>query len=115
MITLDDSKWVKLAMIEFPLGSETDDELFRRLKAEVLAMGGTIREKDWAVGGSQEVITYAISLPQGEIEAISETYVGLSLRGEESVVSILLQRVLPNQANTQLTRTRKSALVIFDR
>jgi len=83
-------------MVEVTLGSETDDKLFRKLKEEVVALGGTIREKSWGVGGSQEIVTYSISLSQGEVEAVSETYVGLSLRGDEHVVIGLAQRILPN-------------------
>lgn len=85
-------------MIEVALGSETDDKLIEELKRVVRELGGKIRKKDWGVGGSQEIITYTISLPQGEIELISETYIGLSLRGDENIVPILAQRLLPNQA-----------------
>lgn len=85
-------------MIEVMLGSETDDNLFRKLETEVAALGGKILEKNWGAGGSQEIITYSISLPEGEIEAVSETYIGLSLRGDENVIVSLAQRVLPNQA-----------------
>ena len=75
------------------LGAETDDVLFERLRAEVLALGGSIQNAEWTIGGSQEVTTYTILLPEGRLEAIAETYVGLSLRGPASMVSLLAKRV----------------------
>ena len=83
-------------MTEIVLGDEYDDALFERLVAEVSALDGSITEKEWSLGGSQEKTVFEISLPDGNIEAVTETYVGLSLRGTPSLVERLARRVMPN-------------------
>lgn len=83
-------------MTEIVLGSEYDDALFARLAAEVDALGGSITDKEWTLGGSQEMTVFQIKLPDGEIEAVAETYVGLSLRGTTSLVEQLARRVVPS-------------------
>jgi hypothetical protein len=83
-------------MIEIVLGSEYDDALFARLAAEIEALGGSIIDKEWTLGGSQEVTVFHITLPDGDIEAVAETYIGLSLRGTTSLVEQLARRVMPN-------------------
>lgn len=83
-------------MTEIVLGSECDDALFARLVAEIEVQGGSIIEKEWTLGGSQEIAVFQINLPDGEIEAVAETYVGLSLRGTTSLVEQLASRVMPN-------------------
>lgn len=83
-------------MIEVVLGPGYDDELFSRLAAEVTALGGSMEDKAWALGGSQEMIVFHIALPGGVLEAVVETHVGLFLRGECSLVELLARRVRPN-------------------
>jgi hypothetical protein len=83
-------------MIEVLIGGEADDDLFERLSAKVCSLGGSIKNSDWAIGGSQEIATYEITLPQGNLEAVAETYIGLSLRGSEQLVSMLAKSVMPN-------------------
>lgn len=85
-------------MTEVVLGDEDDDALFERLVAEVAALGGSITDKEWTLGGSQEMTVYNIALPDGNIEAVAETYVGLSLRGTPSLVERLARRVMPKAA-----------------
>ena len=80
-------------MTEILLGSEYDDDLFYRLVAEVEGMGGSITDKKWVLGGSQEITTFEISLPEGTLQAVAETYVGLSLRGTSPLVESLALRV----------------------
>ena len=84
-------------MYQVMLGSDTDDSLFQRLCDEVHSLGGSIEDTKWLLGGSQEITTYTIILPEGMLEAEADTYVGLSLRGPLELVSMLAQRVLPNQ------------------
>ena len=78
------------------LGPETDDDLFERLRLAVIDLGGTIADSEWVLGGSQEVTTYKIVLPTGTLQAVAETYVGLSLQGVESLVTPIAQRVMFN-------------------
>ncbi|KQY90759.1 hypothetical protein [Pelomonas sp. Root1444] len=70
--------------------------MFARLAAEIEALGGSITDKEWTLGGSQEMTVFQIKLPDGEIEAVAETYVGLSLRGTTSLMEQLARRVMPN-------------------
>ena len=76
------------------LGSEADSALFERLCVVVHSLGGSISETEWGLGGSQVVATYAIVLPDGTLEAVTETYVGLSLRGTNEPVKRLSSLVL---------------------
>jgi hypothetical protein len=85
---------VDYIMTEIVLGSECDDPLFARLVAEVKALGGSITDKQWTLGGSQEMTVFQITLPNVSIEAVAETYVGLSLRGTSSMVEELARRVM---------------------
>jgi len=85
-------------MTEILLGSECDDDLFSRLVDEVEAMGGSITDKEWVLGGSQERTSFQISLPSGRLEAVAETYVGLSLRGASQLVEPLAHRVIANRS-----------------
>jgi hypothetical protein len=80
-------------MTEIILGSECDDDLFHRLVAEVEQIGGSIIDKKWVLGGSQEFATFQISLPDGKLEAVAETYLGLSIRGASPLVESLAHRV----------------------
>ena len=73
-------------MIEVNLGSETDIALWTRLHIAVASLGGSITESSWGLGGSQELTTCEISLPSGTLEVISETYIGVSLRGSSVLV-----------------------------
>lgn len=82
------------SMLDLLLGSETDDTLFDRLYSSVQSLGGSITDSGWALGGSQEITTYTIVLPTGSLEAIAETYIGLSLRGPTELVNSLASRVL---------------------
>jgi hypothetical protein len=84
-------------MTELLLGSEYDDDLFYRLVAEVEAMGGSIVDRESALGGPQEFTLYEISLPDDELVAVAQSGVGLSLRGEPALVEALADRIAPNR------------------
>lgn len=58
-------------MTEILLGDEYDDALFERLIAEVAALGGSITDKEWTLGGSQEMTVFEIALPDGNIEDVA--------------------------------------------
>ena len=75
------------------LGSETDDALFARLAQVVAELGGTMTDREWVLGGSQEITRYTIALPSGSVEATAETYVGLSLSGNEALVREIESRI----------------------
>ena len=77
------------AIEEAILGPEWDEALLARLKAAVLAAKGTMSESSHAVAGSQEITTFAIVLPGGQLTATSETYMGLSIQGPAHLVEQL--------------------------
>jgi len=78
-------------MHQFLLGDEHDDALIERLCKAVARLGGSIKDREWVVGGSQEVTMFEIELPDGRLQAVAETYVGLSLSGPESLVARVAQ------------------------
>lgn len=78
------------------LGSEGDDNLFDRLVSAVKDMGGSIVDTEWVLGGSQELTRYSIRLPAGNLEALAETYIGLTLCGNPELVRLLASKVVPN-------------------
>ena len=77
------------------LGDEFDDAVFQRLCKAVARLGGTIKGREWALGGSQEVTTFDIELPDGKLEAIAETYIGLSLCGPEALLARVARETQP--------------------
>jgi hypothetical protein len=76
-------------MYELWLGSETDDALFERIRGAIRSLQGTVSDPEWALGGSQEITTYTISLPSGVLKLESETYIGITVRGPEFLVLTL--------------------------
>jgi hypothetical protein len=73
------------------------DNLFYRLVAQVETMGGSIVDREWTLGGPQEVTLYEISPPDDELVAVAQSGVGLSLRGEPALVEALADRVALNR------------------
>ena len=86
------------AVEEAILGPEWDVELLGRLRSAVLAANGTMSEASCAVAGSQEIITYGIALPDGEVIATSETYMGLSIKGPAHLIRRLSTCAGPNNS-----------------
>ena len=68
------------------LGDEYDDDLRDRLCQLLKSMGGKVVHNDWALGGSQVLETLEVALPDGNIAVEAETYIGLSISGEETQV-----------------------------
>lgn len=75
--------------VTLPIGDETDDALRERLGRAVAQLGGRIEPIDTVVAGSQEITRFRITLPGGTVELTAETYVGLSLHGDEALVDTL--------------------------
>jgi hypothetical protein len=82
-------------MSRLVLGDEYDNAVFQRLSKAVARLGGTIKRREWALGGSQEVTTFDIELPEGKLEAIAETYIGLSLCGPGTLVARVARETQP--------------------
>jgi hypothetical protein len=77
------------------LGKEYDADLRRSLIHALTAMGGTMSSPEWGVGGSQEMETLEVCLGDQTVVVESETYIGLSITGEESLLERIL-RLLPS-------------------
>ena len=67
-------------------GPEHDEEVWRRAKAALKAVGATRRSSDWGVAGSQEIDTLVVDLDGRELTLEAETYVGVTLTGDEEQV-----------------------------
>jgi hypothetical protein len=79
------------------LGDEYDDSLREALMNVLKEFGGEVQSQNWGVGGSQEIETIDVDVNGSPLRIESETYVGLSIRGECSLVdqitSILARRL----------------------
>jgi hypothetical protein len=79
------------------LGDEFDDHL-RSVLAEVMRdMGAKTLVADWSVVGSQEFETAKLELRGKIVDVESETYVGLSITGDENDVDEIAHRVSEKQ------------------
>lgn len=63
-------------------------------------MGAKIESKTMGVGGSQELESLGVALGDLRLVVESETYVGLSVRGEPEVVTEVERRVRTRLAGT---------------
>ncbi len=68
------------------LGPEYDEGTRRALKAVLLRLGATGTKGSWDVGGSQEIEALLVSLDGHSLIVESETYVGLTITGDEDLV-----------------------------
>jgi hypothetical protein len=75
------------------LGHEADGALVSRLHEAVIASGGAMTLSTHDVGGMEESISYEIVLPEGELEAVAETGMGLRLSGSEALVRKLFMQI----------------------
>ena len=75
------------------LGDEYDDKLRKALLDTLREFGAQPVDHRYGVGGSQEVERFEIEIEGENIEVESETYVGLSIAGNERVVNQIVARV----------------------
>jgi hypothetical protein len=79
------------------LGTEFDEPL-RRILAEVMReLGARTLDTGWGVGGSQELATAKIEIRGKVVDVESETYVGLSITGDEDLIDEIARRVSRNR------------------
>jgi hypothetical protein len=75
------------------LGNEFEDDLRSNLVEVMREMGAQTLDADWSLVGSQELATAKLKL-RGKIgEVDSETYMGLSITGDEDDVDEIAGRV----------------------
>jgi hypothetical protein len=68
------------------LGDEYDEALRDVLMIVLKKMGGRPQSKEWGVGGSQELRTLKVGIGDCALLVESETYIGLSITGDEALV-----------------------------
>lgn len=56
-------------------------------------LGASITSRNRAIAGSQEIETVVLQLAGKEITIEAETYVGLSITGDEKVINEISERV----------------------
>lgn len=75
------------------LGPEYDSALRSALADVLRQMGAQLEHRKWGVGGSQELETLKVVLRGRQLEVEAETYIGLSLTGDEELVNEIEQMV----------------------
>ncbi|MQB42122.1 hypothetical protein [Rhizobium sp. ICMP 5592] len=75
------------------LGQEHDQKLRDTLMDVLRQLGASLISRNRAVAGSQEIETVLLQLAGQEITIEAETYVGLSITGDEKTISEILGRV----------------------
>jgi len=68
------------------LGSEYDDATFEALRLALASLNATRAGTSWGVGGSQEIGTFEVVVGGSPLTVESETYIGLTITGEEELV-----------------------------
>jgi len=81
------------------LGKEHDDRLRSTLVELVKDMGGRTLNKSWGVGGTQEVEIWEVEMNGSEITFEAETYIGLSISGEQEIVDEFASRLTERLRN----------------
>ncbi|MCS4242707.1 hypothetical protein M2418_002233 [Rhizobium sp. BIGb0125] len=75
------------------LGDEYDQHLRAVLVQVLLQLGAVLENRNWVVAGSQEVETFLWQLADQDITVAAETYMGLSISGDENTINDIAQRV----------------------
>lgn len=75
------------------LGDEYDQQLRAALVQVLLQLGAVLENRNWVVAGSQEVETFLWQLAGQDITVEAETYMGLSISGDENTINDIAQRV----------------------
>lgn len=81
------------------IGDEHDHRLREALMAVLGEMGGITDARTFGVGGSQELETLAVTIGGESVTIEAETYVGLSIRGEKTLVEDIARRVQARMAH----------------
>ncbi|HEV7227544.1 hypothetical protein [Brevundimonas sp.] len=70
-----------------------DTKTRRRLLAALKKAGARRIGSWWGLGGSQEITTWTFALRSGHLRVEAETYVGLSLMGDEAAVDAVVRHL----------------------
>ena len=75
------------------LGPEYDQHLRATVMEVMRQLGASIESRNWCVAGSQEIETVQAQLAGNAITIEAETYIGLSITGEENIINEISKRV----------------------
>ncbi len=75
------------------LGDEYDEKLRVALKAILKEMSGHSVDRSWGVGGSQELEQLSVAIGNQTLQVESETYIGLTIRGDSTLVDRVVELV----------------------
>jgi hypothetical protein len=75
------------------LGDEFDDHLRNTLMEVLMDIGAAVHDHTRGVGGSQELEAVQITIGDKTLVIEAETYIGLSLKGEDALVQEIARRV----------------------
>ena len=75
------------------LGPEYDQHLRATVMEVMRQLGASIESRNWSVAGSQEIETVQAQLAGNAITIEAETYIGLSITGEENMINEISKRV----------------------
>ncbi|MCZ4432168.1 hypothetical protein O3S81_20885 [Agrobacterium sp. SOY23] len=75
------------------LGPEYDQHLRATIMEVMRQLGASFESRNWSVAGSQEIETVQARLAGHEITIEAETYIGLSITGDENTISEIFERV----------------------
>ena len=81
------------------LGDEYDTQLWEAVKSVIQDLGGKISDQKWGVVGSQELDSFGVELEGSVIRIESETYIGLTVSGDSSMVKKVQRLVADRMAN----------------
>jgi hypothetical protein len=79
------------------LGTEFDEPLRSILPEVMRELGARTLNTSWGVGGSQELATAKAEIRGKVVDVESETYVGLSITGDDDLVDEIAGRVSHNR------------------
>ena len=68
------------------VGAEYDQTAFKRLGDALRSLGYAEGTHHWGVGGSQELSEWTVRGPNGYLEIVSETHMGLQVSGSSVLV-----------------------------
>ncbi|MBB3461397.1 hypothetical protein [Rhizobium sp. BK377] len=75
------------------LGPEYDQQLRATVMDVMRQLGASVESRNRSVAGSQEIETVQARLAGQEITIESETYIGLSITGDEHTINEISERV----------------------
>jgi hypothetical protein len=75
------------------LGPEYDDTVREALRDVLLELGASKVDVSWGVGGSQELETAVVKIDGRELIVEAETYIGLTIAGDDDLVTSVADRV----------------------